>query len=130
MGLLMAAVLPGRMFGHQGMAVRLAARDIVAGLERTRSLSLQTGQEAVFGLDLDRRRFEVPGDRAPTSLPEGVTLALRTVRGEAASQAVGGIRFFPQGGSTGGGVVLSGAGQVYRISVSWLTGAVELRDGE
>ncbi len=55
-------------------------------------------------------------------------MILRTVRGDVVDAGVGGISFFPDGGSTGGGIAISQNGQGYRIKVSWLTGRVEVDD--
>ncbi len=132
MGLVLAAVLPGR-FGNEGLELRAAARAMADGLQRARSTAVASGQETVFAVDVANRRFQGPGDAGPAPLPPGARLSLRTVRGAVASADVGGIRFFPDGGSTGGGIVLGQGGgndgAEYRISVSWLTGRVEVSDG-
>ena len=130
MGLMLAAVLPGR-FGGEGLELRAAARAMADGLQRARSLAVVSGEETVFAVDVANRQFQGPGDARPAVLPPRVRLALRTVRGAVAGPDVGGIRFFPDGGSTGGGIVLGESGEdghQYRISVSWLTGRVEVSD--
>lgn len=133
MGLVMAMVLPGRLSGSSAVELRAAARGIAGGLERAHSLALSSGTETVFAIDLEHHRFLVPGEAEPTALPPQASLSLRTVRGEAmggktAGAGAGSIRFFPDGGSTGGGVAITQQGQEYRISVSWLTGRVEVTD--
>ena len=128
MGLVLAVALPGRLSGSDAVELRSAARSIADGLERSRSRALLSGTETVFAVDVERRRFQVPGDPEPVALPAQASLALRTVRGDVADADSGGIRFFPDGGSTGGGVAISQHGQGYRITVSWLTGRVEVSD--
>lgn len=128
MGLLLAVAVPGH-FGSEGLELRAAARAIADGLQRTRSLAVVSGSETMFMVDVVNRSFMTPGDPAPSVLPPHARLSLSTVRGAVAGAEVGGIRFFPDGGSTGGGVMLGGLGeQGYRISVSWLTGRVEVSD--
>ncbi|MFC6669230.1 GspH/FimT family pseudopilin [Marinobacterium aestuariivivens] len=39
------------------------------------------------------------------------------------------IRFYPDGSSSGGTVVLTGSGGRYEIGVDWLTGRVRIDDG-
>ena len=47
---------------------------------------------------------------------------LNTARSELTSEHVGGIRFYPDGGSTGGNVRLEANERIYQINVAWLTG--------
>ncbi len=128
MGLLLATIVPGRLGADGPLQLRAAARAMVAGLERSRSLAVVTGAETVFAIDVKARRFQVPGDPAPATLPSEARLSVRTTRGDVVSDGVAGIRFFPDGGSTGGGLVLSAGEQAYRINVDWLTGRVEASD--
>jgi general secretion pathway protein H len=57
-------------------------------------------------------------------------MALTTARTELTGESVGGIRFYPDGGSTGGFVELETDNRIYKISVAWLTGetVVEIVD--
>ncbi len=45
--------------------------------------------------------YQAPG-RKQIDLPEGVDVTITTARSEVTSESVSGIRFFPDGGSTGG----------------------------
>ncbi|MCW2318877.1 GspH/FimT family pseudopilin [Rhodoblastus acidophilus] len=54
-------------------------------------------------------------------LPSDATITLTLARNETAS-GQGGIRFFPDGGASGGDIVLGLEGRSARISVNWLTG--------
>ena len=60
-------------------------------------------------------------------LPEGMEIQLTTARSEVMSDEVGSIRFFPDGGSTGGRVDLLVNGREYVINVAWLTGEASLQ---
>ena len=81
-------------------------------------------------VDLKAKTYLAPGRQA-VELPESMELKLLTARSEASSDKVGRIRFFADGGSTGGRVTLiSGAGgREWKVNVSWLTGEIELDDG-
>ena len=63
-------------------------------------------------------------------LPEGMKIALTTARSELTSESVGGIRFYPDGGSTGGYVELDANDRVYRVDVAWLTGEASIHRDE
>ena len=72
---------------------------------------------------------QAPG-REQVSLPEGVDVTITTARSEVTSEAVSGIRFFPDGGSTGGHIELTVNDREYRVNVAWLTGESKLQKSE
>lgn len=108
-----------------GAESRVAARKIVASLRYTRTRAILDKQEKVFVVDTDARTYTAPG-RPAVTLPEGVEVSLTTARSELTSAAAGGIRFFPDGGSTGGHVDLAVNDRLYRVDVAWLTGEATL----
>ncbi len=111
-----------------GAEVRNAARDMTAGLRQTRGLAITQRQQQVFLVNADARTWQVPG-RDPVSLPDGLEITLTTARSELTGNNAGGIRFYPDGASTGGRVVLSADGREWHITVGWLTGEIS-RDRE
>jgi general secretion pathway protein H len=108
-----------------GAEMRVAARKMTAALRYTRTRAILDKQEQVFLVDTENRRYVAP-KRPEVELPEGVKVALTTARSELTAESVGGIRFYPDGGSTGGFVELDANGRVYRINVAWLTGEATL----
>jgi len=104
---------------------RSASRKLVANLRYTRTRAIVKKSEQVFMVDIENRSYQAPG-RKEISLPEDVDLTLTTARSEMTSEDVGGIRFFPDGGSTGGHIELTVNGREYRINVAWLTGEASL----
>lgn len=112
-----------------GAEMRTAARKVTAGLRYTRTRAILSKSEQVFHLDTELRRYQA-GDREPVEIPEGMSVELNTARSELTSETAGGIRFFPDGGSTGGNVRLEANGRVYRVNVAWLTGEATLEQVE
>lgn len=108
-----------------GAEARAASRKLVANLRYTRARAIINKSETVFRVDTDNRSYQAPG-RKQVTLPEGVDVTITTARSEITSEAVVGIRFFPDGGSTGGHIELTVNGREYRINVAWLTGEVSL----
>ena len=108
-----------------GAEMRVAARKMTAALRYTRTRAILDKQEEVFLVDTENRKYKAP-KRKEVVLPEGMNVALTTARSELTSESVGGIRFYPDGGSTGGFVELETKGRVYRIGVAWLTGEASL----
>jgi general secretion pathway protein H len=113
-----------------GAEMRTAAQKVTASLRYTRTRAIVSKSEQVFHLDTETRSYEA-ADREAVELPEGIEVELNTARSELTSETAGGIRFFPDGGSTGGNVKLEANGRIYRVNVAWLTGEASLaRDVE
>lgn len=112
-----------------GAEMRTAARKVSAGLRYTRTKAILSKSEQVFLLDTETRRYTA-ADREPVELPEGMNVELNTARSELTSETAGGIRFYPDGGSTGGNVRLEANGRVYQVNVAWLTGEAALAQVE
>lgn len=105
---------------------RATSRKLVASLRYTRARAILDKTEQVLLVNLDERSYQAPG-RDQIKLPEGVDLTISTARSELTSETVAGIRFFPDGGSTGGHIELTINGREYRINVAWLTGETSLQ---
>ena len=126
---LVYAVLPAGVFGgREGVELRSTARLVAEDLRRARGQAIASNREVAFLLDLEARRFGLPGLGKLAALPEGIEATVRTA-GELLSDATQArIQFFPDGSSTGGSVTLSGAGKRYEVTVRWLTGEVRLAE--
>ncbi len=112
-----------------GAESRVAARKLTAALRYTRTQAILKKTETIFMVDTEARTYQAPG-RPVVELPEGMDVLLTTARSELTSEAAGGIRFFPDGGSTGGHVELIVNGREYRVNVAWLTGEATLAPQE
>jgi len=112
-----------------GAEMRNAARKVAASLRYTRTHAILTKSEQVFLVDTEKRTFRA-ADRETQELPKGMNVELNTARSELTSETAGGIRFYPDGGSTGGNVRLEANGRVYQVNVAWLTGEASLQRPE
>jgi general secretion pathway protein H len=104
-----------------------AGREIAAALRFTRGQALvqQLPQAVLF--DVEERSYIVPG-REKVILPKGVDLQLFTATAELIDDKTGSIRFYPDGGSTGGSVTLKSNGREWKVLVGWLTGEIKFED--
>ena len=106
-----------------------AARSLVAGLNQVRSEAVFQNSEQRLGIDVDQRRF-IAGDGArPLQMREDIKLSVTTTQQDRISQSVGQIRFFPDGSSTGGRIILMLDGQQKVVEIDWLTGLISVLDG-
>ena len=111
-----------------GAEIRNAEREIVAGLRHTRGQAIINREQEIFSVDANNRTWKAAG-RAAVPLPDGLEITLNTGRSELTGEGAGGIRFFPDGASTGGSIVLTAQEREWHIAVAWLTGEIS-RDRE
>ncbi|MDR1854828.1 MAG: GspH/FimT family pseudopilin [Azoarcus sp.] len=108
---------------HESMQYRAALRGVLAGMNAARVEAAKSGREAVFYVDPQARAYGV-NDRELGRFPESVAVRFTVAGQEIAARGRGQIRFYPEGGATGGSVdLLRGNGGV-RLRVDWLFGAV------
>ncbi|MCF6281958.1 MAG: GspH/FimT family pseudopilin [Candidatus Polarisedimenticolaceae bacterium] len=111
--------------GASTAELKSSARQIASALRATRAEAIAKNSARVFLLNLKERHFSV-AERPSQPLAKSIDLKLRTAESERIDQDIGGIRFFPDGSSTGGGITLSNKKQKIEIGVEWLTGRVEI----
>ncbi|TMH25519.1 MAG: type II secretion system protein GspH [Betaproteobacteria bacterium] len=128
MGIIVAIVLPTFGGGVSTTALKSAAREVAAGLRYARGQAIAQRTEALLVLDVDARTFTLPPDTQLHRLPERLELKLYTAQRDLVSDKVGAIRFFPDGGSTGGRITLAAGERKYDVDVDWLTGRVTILD--
>jgi len=108
-----------------GLEMKSAARRTAAMLKLARESAIRRGDETTVLVDLEQKRLTLAGYRA-LSLPERLALRLDAANNELIEAQRGTIRFFPDGSSTGGRLILSHDGHGYQVGVTWLTGRIEL----
>ena len=120
---LITAALPG-------VELKSSARRIAAGLRLAREEAIRSGRDVAFTLDVEERVFEIDGGFRRTSLPGGLDLKLTAAESEMTDDQVGAVRFFPDGSSTGGRIVVSSDDRGWQVGVQWLTGRIRLAPWE
>lgn len=125
-GLLVAAVPGFLLRDNKAFDLDRATREMANGLREVRQAALLANREQLFGIDVERRQF-LPGVGAtPVQLQRNVQLRFVTARQELLGDNIGQIRFFPDGSSTGGRVVLMSDDLQNLIDVDWLTGLISV----
>lgn len=128
MALVVAIAVPMLGSGVSTTQLRAAARELAAGLRLARSEAVAGRADTLLSIDLARRSFRVASHREDHALPSGVELKLFTAQRDLVSATAGAIRFFPDGGSTGGRVTVASGERKFDIDVDWLTGRVSISD--
>lgn len=122
MSLLIASVPIIMSGGVAGLELKAAARDVANALRHARGRAIALNDEVVFSIDGETGRYAVaPGERGGI-LAEGTEVVVRP------DATAGQVRFFPDGGSTGGWVTISKDQRRYDVRIDWLTGQVTIDD--
>jgi general secretion pathway protein H len=124
--LIFAVVPPLITSAIPGVELKASARRVATGLRLAREEAIRSGRDAAFTLDVDNRNFRVDGGYRETQLPEALTLKLEAAESEMLSETVGAVRFYPDGSSTGGRIVLSRDERGFQVGVQWLTGRIQM----
>lgn len=94
------------------------ARQIAAALREARSTAIAANQPVGFRIDAAKGHY---GTRT-TPLP----LEIYTTSDQQTAAAAGSIRFYPDGGSSGGGVAVKDGGKRFIVLVDWLSGNISV----
>jgi general secretion pathway protein H len=114
--------------GVSGAELKAAARQIATGLRKARSEAVTRKDEVTLTVDVERRQFELGGDKRIYRLPKKIDVSLFTAQSELMDAKTGAIRFYPDGSSTGGRVTISQGERKYLVDVDWMTGRVKILD--
>lgn len=127
LGLALALAAGYRPLQSSALSLEGAAAELASGLRLARSEAIADNRTTVFAVDVAAHRYRV-GDLAPRALPPNLAIQLVSVAGERQAASVSGIRFNPDGSSTGGRITVAGANRRVAIGVDWLTGRVRIAD--
>jgi general secretion pathway protein H len=116
-----AAHLGGR---HRGEVLQATAYELASRCRAARLAAIRHASDQMVIIDVANRLVTVGKNGPPLRIPEAVGVFSRTSAAEQRSQGVVGIRFLPNGGSTGGEIRLEAGRQAYVVRVNWLTGRV------
>lgn len=127
-GLAYSLVPPLFSSGATGTELKAATRQLAAGLRKARSEAIFRKKEVGLAMDVEKRQFNITGDRRVYTLSQKVDVSLHTAQSELFSGQGGNIKFFPDGSSTGGRITLVARDVKYQIDVDWMTGRVAISE--
>lgn len=106
--------------------VKAAATLIAARMRDLRASAMAVGDERQAVIDVNAKALRFSDGRPPLQLSRKVELSVTGAESEASSAAQAGVRFFPNGSSSGATIKIQSEGQKYEVRVNWLTGRVSL----
>lgn len=121
-GLMLAVAVPAGSRFYDGMQTREAVRDVVTLFAAARQQAITSGEAQDVLVWPEERRIVL--GKTVRRLPGGVRITVHGAK-EVNRERAGVIRFYPEGGTSGGGIDIAnpGAGTI-AIGVDWLTGRV------
>ncbi|MGH6891712.1 MAG: GspH/FimT family pseudopilin [Dongiaceae bacterium] len=125
LGFTLALAAPSLNRALPGLELKAGARNVASALREARALAIGRNRETTLTIDLDQRTLWL-GDQPPIRLSPRLGVSLLTAASEVTESGSGGIRFFPDGTSTGGRVALVLGERRRDVVVDWLTGAVSI----
>lgn len=121
----MAVVAPNLTSGNQSSTLKSAARDLASSLRFARGEALTTQADTALSIDLEENTYQVTGQEKPYQLLNDIEITLSVAQSEVVD-GMGSIRFFPDGSSSGGRIILELNDLKQTVDVNWLTGQIEL----
>ncbi|MBV2090211.1 MAG: GspH/FimT family pseudopilin [Candidatus Thiodiazotropha sp. (ex Ctena orbiculata)] len=109
-----------------GVKLKGASQEMASAIRFLRGWSVSQGEQGLFLLDLEEKHYTITPREKVYEIPQSAELKMVAASDEGDGEQQGGIRFFPDGSSSGGRITLSGGGRSHRIDVDWLTGRVSL----
>lgn len=113
--------------GNQTALLNGAVREIASALRFTRGHALTQGKESSFIFNLQENTYQVSDRDKVYKLSSDIDITLDIAQSQV-SETTGGIRFFPDGSSTGGRITLELEENKRQLDINWLTGQVVINE--
>lgn len=126
---LLVVSLPYSTSSGEASKLDTIAQIIAAKLRDTQTASLSSNRERSLTLDIGGSILVQTSPDKTFEIPKGITLSIVTSDNEILDDA-GAFRFFPEGGSTGGKIILTKGDNRREIAINWLTGGIVVSSGE
>lgn len=125
---LMLLLIPPLFSGSVGrVSMNTQVDRISVSLRRARSQAIASAEPVPWILDVEDNFFQIGSSGRQRTIDRNITLSLTTARSEVQTEdKIAAIRFYPDGGATGGQITLQQLENKKTISVDWLTGQINV----
>lgn len=117
--------MPALQRSPDRLLVEINARRVAVIMRLAKTRAMFGNIQSLVSIDLQERKVTF-SDEPPLQLPHSIFLEVVAARLERTGASTAGFRFYPDGTSTGGEIVLSLKDAQAKISVNWLTGSTTL----
>jgi general secretion pathway protein H len=127
MATILAVAIPALTSGEH-TELKAAAGDVATALRQTRLQAQKETRPVALVIDVDKRSVFVGETAVKLNIPSDITIEMTTAESELTGDSSGGIRFFPDGSSTGGQITLWRNKQWIQLDIEWLTGRIRKKE--
>lgn len=110
--------------GRGNDVLQATAYQIASRCRAARTAAIRRGSQEVVLFDLAKRVVRSDAGTPSLNVSPTITMHSQTSMDEQRSQSVAGIRFLPNGSSSGGMLRLEAGHRAYEVRVNWFTGRV------
>jgi len=126
---LLVMVVPPFLLGATDRAEQKgAARELAAALRYARSQAIARNRPIALQLNVDAKHYRITDQKREFTLPPELEFKVYGAASEFPNETTGGIRFFPDGSSTGGQISVTLDDTAFAVDVDWLLGRVTILD--
>jgi general secretion pathway protein H len=111
---------------HSISSLRGAALELAATLRATRAAAIRSNAEKTFTFDVAARQYWA--EEARHRVPDQLVAEIAIPGVEQTGSGVGLFRFYPDGTSSGGQIILRQGGVTAVVAVDWLTGNAQINE--
>jgi general secretion pathway protein H len=113
--------------GEPNLRLTADSRELASALRYAQGEALMQHLPVAVAINLDQNSYRISGQTKRYQFDQSVKISL-TIAEDQFAQGEASIRFFGDGSSTGGRVILQSGNQLRRVDVNWITGAVSISD--
>jgi general secretion pathway protein H len=122
-GLAAAISLPYALEAGHAQKLDATASKVASLFQMAQSQAYITNAIVTVQFDRSTRTWTASNSVQPFQLDSAIAIVASTIEGEVTAKKIG-YRFFPEGGNSGGHIILSWADDHVEIGLNWVTGAV------
>jgi general secretion pathway protein H len=125
---MVAIARPQLSSGVSAAQHRAVAREVAQMLRYARTEAVAKRSDIAVDFDLEQRTLQIPNTalKRVAKIPEGIEINLVTTAAETKNEKQASVRFYPDGGATGGRVTLKLRERSFLVDIDWLTGRVSI----
>jgi len=121
-------VAPNFKSSNINAASQYKIKEIMTLMSDTRNQAIRKNKEFVFFIDVENKQYWSSSALPKKNILTDFEVKVLAAETEYLNEMTGGIRFYPDGSSTGGTISLNRNNESHHINVDWLTGHTNLRN--
>lgn len=126
LAIVLAVAIPAASPSRQAMALKTNALALTAQMKILRTAAVHRNVEHILLIDVQRNVFWVAGQATARRIAPQLTLHAQMPGQEVVDSTTVRFRFFPDGTTSGGAIVLKNGSRAAQVALDWRTGAPQI----